>query len=137
MKRWSASPWTTDKYPQFGLSTNNYHSDGSGISYSSRRRPIVTMRSNVISYPGVPGSGCRHFPADSHLWYWLTVKGYEFDIITDDELHKSGVEAINSYSIVITCSHPEYPTPNSLAALQEYTDAGGHLMYLGGNGYDR
>ena len=135
MERWSASPWTTDKYPQFGLSTYNYHSDGSGISYSSRRRPIVTMRSNVISYPGVPGSGCRHFPADSHLWYWLTVKGYEFDIITDDELHKSGADAIKNYSIVITCSHPEYHTPNSLDALQEYTDAGGHLMYLGGNGF--
>jgi len=67
IKEWSASPWTTDNFPQFGLSTYNYHSDESGISYSSRRRRILTMRSNVISYPGVPGSSCGHSPADSHL----------------------------------------------------------------------
>ena len=135
IKDWSASPWTTDNFPQFGLSTYNYHSDGSGISSSSRRRPILTMRSNVISYPGVPGSGCRHFPADSHLWYWLTTKGYEFDVITDDELHKYGLAAIEKYSVLVTCSHPEYHTPQSLHALQEYTNTGGHLMYLGGNGF--
>ena len=135
IKEWSASPWTTDNFPQFGLSTYNYHSDGSGISSSSRRRPILTMRSNVISYPGVPGSGCRHFPADSHLWYWLTTKGYEFDVITDDELHKYGLAAIDKYTVVVTCSHPEYHTPKSLNALQEYTNTGGHLMYLGGNGF--
>ena len=135
IKEWSASPWTTDNFPQFGLSTYNYHSDGSGISSSSRRRPILTMRSNVISYPGVPGSGCRHFPADSHLWYWLTTKGYEFDVITDDELHKYGLAAIEKYSVLLTCSHPEYHTPQSLNALQEYTNTGGHLMYLGGNGF--
>ena len=135
INEWSASPWTTDNFPQFGLSTYNYHSDGSGISSSSRRRPILTMRSNVISYPGVPGSGCRHFPADSHLWYWLTTKGYEFDVITDDELHKYGLAAIEKYSVLLTCSHPEYHTPQSLNALQEYTNTGGHLMYLGGNGF--
>ena len=92
------------------------------------------MRSNVIHIQAFRVL-LSSFPADSHLWYWLTVKGYEFDIITDDELHKSGADAIKNYSIVITCSHPEYHTPNSLDALQEYTDAGGHLMYLGVNGF--
>jgi N,N-dimethylformamidase len=35
----------------------------------------------------------------------------------------------------MTCSHPEYHTSNSLNALQEYTNKGGHLLYLGGNGF--
>lgn len=135
MAEWGASPYTTDDHPQFALSTYNYHSDGSGISYSSRRRPIITMRSNVISYPGVPGSGCRHFPADSHLWYWLETKGHDFDVITDDELHAGGAEAIAGYDLVMTCSHPEYHTPGSLDALQGYVDGGGKLLYLGGNGF--
>ena len=75
MDDWGAQKYSADDHTEYGVSTYNYHSDGSGISYSSRRRPIITMRSNVISYPGVPGSGWRHFPADSHLWYWLEVKG--------------------------------------------------------------
>jgi N,N-dimethylformamidase len=135
VKQWGAQTWTADDHPEYGLSTYNYHTDGSGIGYSSRRRPIITMRSNVISYPGVPGSGCRHFPADSHLWYWLEKKGYDFDVITDDELHEYGVDAINCYDVVMTCSHPEYHTSNSLNAIQEYTHQGGHLLYLGGNGF--
>ena len=135
MAEWGASPYSTDDHPQFGLSTYNYHSDGSGIGYSSRRRPIITMRSNVISYPEVRGSGCRHFPADSHLWYWLETKGHDFDVITDDELHAWGKDAIADYDLVITCSHPEYHTLGSLDALQDYVDSGGRFLYLGGNGF--
>ena len=135
IQEWDASPWTADEHSEYGLSTYNYHSDGSGISYSSRKRPIITMRSNVISYPGVPGSGCRHFPADSHLWFWLEKKGYDFDIITDDELHQHGSDSIQNYDVVMTCSHPEYHSHQSLDALQDYTNDGGHLLYLGGNGF--
>jgi N,N-dimethylformamidase len=135
MAAWGASPYTTDDHRQFALSTYDYHSDGSGIAYSSRRRPIITMRSNVISYPDVPGSGCRHFPADTHLWYWLETMGHDFDVITDDELHAGGAAAIAGYDMVMTCSHPEYHTPRSLDALQDYVDTGGRLFYLGGNGF--
>jgi N,N-dimethylformamidase len=135
MKEWGASPYSTDDHTQFALSTYNYHTDGSGIGYSSRLRPIITMRSNVISYPEVRGSGCRHFPADSHLWYWLETKGHDFDVITDDELHNWGVEAVKGYDLLITCSHPEYHTPGSLDALQNYVDGGGRFLYLGGNGF--
>jgi N,N-dimethylformamidase len=135
MAEWGASPYSTDDHTQFALSTYNYHSDGSGIGYSSRLRPIITMRSNVISYPEVRGSGCRHFPADSHLWYWLETKGHDFDVITDDELHRWGVDAVSGYDLLITCSHPEYHTPGSLDALQNYVDGGGRFLYLGGNGF--
>ena len=134
-REWGASPYTTDDHPQFSLSTYNFHSDGSGVAYSSRLRPIITMRPGVISYGDVRGSGCRHFPADGHLWHWLETKGYAYDVITDDELHAWGAEAIAGYAAVLTCSHPEYHTPNSLDALQDYVDGGGRLLYLGGNGF--
>ena len=35
----------------------------------------------------------------------------------------------------MTGSHPEYHTRNTLDALQNYIDGGGHLAYLGGNGF--
>ncbi len=36
---------------------------------------------------------------------------------------------------MLTGSHPEYHTEGTLDALQAYTESGGRLMYLGGNGF--
>ena len=135
VKAWNARPWTADDSPQFGWSTYNFHSDGSGICYSSRLRPIITMRSGYISVVNLPGSGLRHFPADSHLWSWLEHQGHEFDVLTDEDLHAEGLAAIKDYKVVLTPAHPEYHTPQTLDALQDYINQGGRLMYLGGNGF--
>ena len=135
IKDWDAWPWNPDDHQEFGLSTYNRHSDGSGISYSSRRRPIITMRSATVCYPDVPGSALRHFAADAHLWYWLETMGYDFDVITDDELHRAGKDAITEYDVVMTTTHPEYHTRETLDAIERYTLGGGRFMYLGGNGF--
>ena len=81
------------------------------------------------------GSGARHFPADTHLIDWLTVKGFAFDVITDHDLDREGAALLRPYRAVVTGSHPEYHTRNTLDALQNYIDGGGRLAYLGGNGF--
>jgi N,N-dimethylformamidase len=81
-------------------------------------------------------SGLRHFPADSHIICWLHHFGFEFDIITDHELHREGPAALSQYSTLLTSTHPEYHTLQSLDALQKFRDVqGGNLVYLGGNGF--
>ena len=81
------------------------------------------------------GSGLRHLPADTHLTGWLDRMGIPYDVVTDHDLHDKGVEILSSYKVVLTGSHPEYHTENTLDALQAYTETGGRLMYLGGNGF--
>lgn len=132
---WNARQWTPDEHPEYGLSTYNFHSDGSGICYASRLRPMMNMRSGFISIPEFPGSGLRHFPADTHLFAWLEAMGHNFDVITDEDLHEQGFSLIESYKVVMTTTHPEYHTKQSLDALKDYSDRGGNLMYLGGNGF--
>ena len=66
---------------------------------------------------------------------WLENQGYSFDVITDKELHDEGVAVLGGYAAVTTGSHPEYHTVRTLDALQQYRDQGGHLAYLGGNGF--
>lgn len=113
-------------------STYDLHRDGSGIIHGSRRRPIIDFR---------PDFRCRtfdaphQFPADLHLIDWLTVKGYEFDVITDDLLHDEGRSVLAPYRVVMTGSHPEYWTRRMLDARDGWLDDGGRLMYLGGNGF--
>ena len=134
--RWGARPWTPDEHPEYGISTYNSHSDGSGVAYSSRLRPILNQRSGFCAYADPLGGSClRHFPADTHLLAWLDALGHDFDVVTDEDLDADGVAAIERYKVVMTGSHPEYHTPGSLDALTEYTDGGGRLMYLGGNGF--
>ncbi len=133
--RWGAFPHNPAEHTEYGLSTYNYHSDGSGICHASHRRPLFNMRPGYVTFGYGPGSRHRHFQADSHLWAWLHNKGYAYDIVTDQELHDDGVEAIRGYKAVMTGSHPEYHTSETLDALQDYRDGGGKLLYLGGNGF--
>jgi N,N-dimethylformamidase len=134
---WGAYPYNAGEHREYGLSTYNYHSDGSGICHASWLRPMLTMRCGYITYPEpeIRGSGLRHFPADTHLIAWLEAKGYAYDLITDEELDKEGVDLIKPYRAVITGSHPEYHTGAMLDALQSYRDGGGRFAYLGGNGF--
>jgi len=136
-KAWQAYPYNPGEHRDYGLSTYNVHSDGSGIALVSWRRPMLNLRIGYITYPypHIRGSGLRHYPADSHLLMWLAQMGHAFDLITDDELHHEGAALLARYKVVLTGSHPEYHTPPMLDALQSYRDSGGRLVYLGGNGF--
>ncbi|MDH3661886.1 MAG: N,N-dimethylformamidase large subunit [Alphaproteobacteria bacterium] len=134
-RRWNAYPHNPAEHREYGLSTYNYHSDGSGICHASHRRPLFNLRPGYVTFGYGPGSRHRHFQADSHLLAWLHRKGYAFDIVTDQELHDDGIDAIRGYKALTTGSHPEYHTKETLDALQSYRDGGGKLTYLGGNGF--
>ena len=135
VEEWGAYPHNPYDYPIYGRSTYNKHLDGSGISFSSRHRPILTMRPGFLTFCDQRGSGMRHYPADLHPLAWLEAKGFDFDIITDEDLDDEGAPLIAPYRTVLTGSHPEYHTLGTLDALAAYTGQGGRLCYLGGNGF--
>lgn len=132
---WDAYPYNPAVYPEYGLSTYNYHSDGSGICHASHRRPLFNLKPGYITFGDTPCSGLRHFPADMHLISWLHAQSIDYDLISDQELHNDGVETITDYKAVTTATHPEYHTTESLNALRDYRDSGGNLLYLGGTGF--
>ena len=135
INEWGAYPHNPSEFSDYGLSTYNLHSDGSGICHASHKRPLFNIRPGYITFGEANCSGLRHFQADSHLISWLHAKGIDYDIITDEELHNDGVAAIKGYATVITGSHPEYHTSEMLDALTAYRDGGGSFLYLGGNGF--
>jgi N,N-dimethylformamidase len=134
---WNGYPHYPGDHPEFGWSTYNYHTDRTGICFASWRRPMLNVRVGYITYPhaDLRGSGLRHYPADHHLLSWLEAKCHDFDLITDWELHHDGYAALKDYAVVLTGTHPEYHTRQTLDALQTYRDRGGRLCYLGGNGF--
>ena len=111
------------------LSLYSRHSDGSGVCYSSRLRPITNMR------PKIQTNNPWQFMADTHLVDWLEVKGFGVDFYTDEDLHFEGAAVLAPYKVVLTATHPEYYSIEMLNAVRTYLNGGGRLMYLGGNGF--
>ena len=127
-----------DKYivDQRLISLYDHHSDGSGVCYSTRMRPLPSMRPGYNLPTLALGRGSPHqLSADLHLVDWLESKGHKHDVITDEDLHWEGADLLAPYRVVVTGSHPEYWSRQMLDAVEVYLQNGGRLMYLGGNGF--
>jgi N,N-dimethylformamidase len=118
--------------PRFGRSTYDHHNDGAGVCYTSWKRPILNMRPKWRS--SAIGTVWQ-FPRDLSTIGWLEAKGYAYDVATDHDLTRDGVDLLKQYSVVLTGSHPEYWHEQGLNDLEDYVADGGRLMYLGGNGF--
>ena len=114
------------KHPEMGLSTYDRHSDGSGVFYSSRLRPAINIR---------PTGRMWNYCVDMFIVDWLDRSGIAFDVITDEDLHLRGLDAIRPYRVLVTGSHPEYDSLDMLETLDRWVRAGGRLMSMGGNGF--
>src|SRR5262249_30335784 len=110
------------------------HSDGSGVCYSSRLRPIVNMRPR-LNWPSLRFKAPHALNADLHLVDWLEHKEIPFDVFTDEDLHRDGAALLDGTKVLLTGSHPEYWTEAMLDGLQAWLARGGRLLYLGGNGF--
>jgi len=132
---WGSWPWLPNDVRDWGLSTYDQHLDGSGVCYSSRLRPNLNMRPRFLAATDTRGSGLRHFAADTYITAWLEHLGEAYDVVCDEDVHAEGAALFAPYRVVITGTHPEYHTPETLAAFQAHAEAGGRLMYLGGNGF--
>ena len=125
-----------NEHREYGLSLYDSHSDGSGVCYSSRLRPMLNMRPKVqTQWSGFHGSKLREFNQDTFVIDWLEAMNQEFDVITDEDLHKGGLDLLRPYRAILTGGHPEYYTKRMWDAVYDYTQQGGRLMYLGGNGF--
>jgi len=120
------------EHREYGGSIYDTHTDGSGICLSSRLRPILSMRPK---YDHFLTQAPWQYPADHHLIYWLNKMGYQYDIITDEDVTYDGLARLENYNVVITGSHPEHNSGPQLDALHDYTQRGGRLMYMGADGW--
>jgi N,N-dimethylformamidase len=105
--------------------------DGTGVYEASLLRPLTQMRPDYSSHQH---GGPHCLAQDLILCAWLRRNGITFDVVTDHDLDAEGAAAIAGNRTVITGAHPEYASDGLLDALDEHLEAGGSLLYLGGNG---
>ena len=111
IKRWNAYPWNPAAFRHYGLSTYNFHSDGSGICHSSHLRPLFNLRPGYLTFGASECSGLRHFQADSHLTAWLEAKDYDYDVIPMKHCTK---KALNCSPLMLPSRRAH--TPNTTRA---------------------
>jgi N,N-dimethylformamidase len=114
------------EFPEIGVSTYDRHSDGSGVCYSSRHRPVTNFK---------PCGRHWNFNLDLFIIDWLEHIGVDYDVITEEDLHEEGLDLLRPYNVVLTGSHPEYDSVEMLDYLDGYLRRGGRFMYMGGNGF--
>ena len=115
---------------EFGLSTYDAHTDGAGVCYSSYHRPIINLRPKYRQ----PGIGSTwQFPADLSIVGWLDAMKYDYDVLTDEDLHREGVAALKPYRVVLNGTHNEYYSERMMDATEDYLEGGGRLLNLGAN----
>ncbi|NQV97734.1 MAG: hypothetical protein HQ486_08060 [Acidimicrobiaceae bacterium] len=112
--------------PELGKSTYDVHNDGSPVLYSSMNRPVTNFRPNGRIYK---------FCLDLMIVDWFDSMNIGVDIITDDDIHHEGLDSLKDYTVLVTSTHPEYITHAQSDAIRGFTESGGRLMYLGGNGF--
>jgi hypothetical protein len=109
---WGAYPHNPDDHPEYGRSTYNRHRDGSGICYSSRLRPVLTLRPRYLTFLDARGSGLRHYSADTHLLDWLEGQGIAFDVVTDEDVDAEGAALLPPTE---SCSRARIPSTTPCA----------------------
>ncbi|MEQ8659570.1 MAG: LamG domain-containing protein, partial [Gammaproteobacteria bacterium] len=120
------------KNAEFGLSTYDKYLDGQGVNLSSYHRPILNMRPKArMSSMGITWQ----FAADLSIIGWLEHQPFDYEIVTDEDLHREGAACLAPYKCVLTGTHPEYHSERMLDGLEDYVADGGRLVYMGGNGF--
>jgi N,N-dimethylformamidase len=114
-------------HAELGSSSYDCHLDGTDVCYVSRRRPNLNMRPGHVRREG--------YTCDLYLVAWLDRLGHEYDVATDEDLHHDGRSLLDRYQVVLTGTHPEYMSARMFDAFADWADAGGRLMYMGGNGF--
>ena len=71
--------------------------------------------------------------AEAYLTKWLESNEYDYEMISDEDLHSNSY-ILSNYKVLIIHTHPEYWTENMRSNLETFLAFGGNLLYLGGNG---
>lgn len=69
---------------------------------------------------------------DRHFAVWAEEQGYDFDIITQTDLHQRP-DILEDYACLVTVGHDEYWSWDMRKAVEDWVERGGNFARFGGN----
>jgi len=100
-----------------------------------RPEPINSIRREErITDPIEGRAACHVAPAEWRLLGWLEREHFEYDLYAETQL-QAGQLNLADYQVLILSTHPEYWSRAMYDRVKQWVfEAGGRLVYLGGNG---
>lgn len=114
--------------PAFNFYRN--HAAGQGTYQMGLRMPWPAAGPYVLY--GGPTNYSHLMRADRFAQIWLEQAGYEFDAISDLDLHRDP-DQLRGYDVFLINGHSEYWSIPMYRGLEKYLARGGHAIVLSGN----
>ncbi len=106
------------------------HAAGQGTCQVGLRMPWPSAGPYVL-YGGLTEYS-HLMRADRFLHVWLEQSGYDFDVISDVDLHRRP-DILRGYQVFMIAGHNEYWSIPMFEGLEAYLKAGGNVIALSGN----
>jgi hypothetical protein len=106
------------------------HAGGQGTYQVGLRVPWPSAGPYILY--GGPTDYSHLMRADRFLHVWLEKAGYDFDVISDLDLHQEP-DLLRRYRVMIINGHSEYWSVPMYRGLERYLAGGGSVMCLSGN----
>jgi hypothetical protein len=107
------------------------HQAGQPTYYVSLRRPWPNASPKALYDPADAQYG-QWARLELHLHFWLDRQGYEYDVVSDLDLHRDPA-MLNQYRAVVINGHSEYWSTPAYDGLDRYLRNGGAAVVLSGN----
>lgn len=108
------------------------------VGQNGVQRVITLMRPSLSAALTGDGTINQSLYSDLFLLQWMASQNIAFDCYTDLDIDGTGTVWLPQYKAVVLLSHPEYWTEVARTNLLNYLNAGGRVIYTGGNGiYER
>jgi hypothetical protein len=123
--------------PRYRLA--NYGEWKSGAEFAplsfDRPEPYNNVPEGVQAGDPIEGrQACHLAQAEWQVLAWLEQQGYSYDLYSDYQLHAGALD-LAAYRVLVLNAHPEYWSEEMYRKVKRWVfEAGGRLMYLGGNG---
>ena len=106
------------------------HAAGQGTYQQGLRMPWPAAGPYVLY--GGPTNYSHLLRADRFAHIWLEQAGYEFDVITDHDLHRDP-DQLRGYEVFLINGHSEYWSIPMYRGLERYLAGGGNTIVLSGH----
>src|SRR6185295_18954294 len=106
------------------------HAAGQGTYQMGLRVPWPAAGPYVLY--GGPTDYSHLMRADRFAHVWLEQSGYDYDVITDLDLHRDPAQ-LRGYQVFVINGHNEYWSAAMYRGLEGYLKGGGNLLVLSGN----
>nr|BFF01799.1 hypothetical protein GCM10020241_34740 [Streptoalloteichus tenebrarius] len=117
---------------------NAYNMWGGHNQYSvgedGRQRLVTFLRPSTSTEIEPAGRISHTLYSDLLLLRWMDSNGVDYDCYVDADLDADG-DWLGGYRALVLGTHPEYWSETMRQRVVDYLDAGGRLIYTGGNGF--